>query len=45
MTSKPYTVFAAGRSRPAGLISVDGSVYARRSAAGRYGLDNETASR
>jgi hypothetical protein len=29
-TSKPYTLFAAGRTQPAGLISFDGSVYARR---------------
>lgn len=29
-TSKPYTVFAAGRTRPIGLINLDGTVYARR---------------
>jgi hypothetical protein len=29
-TSKQYTVFAAGRTRPVGLISFDGSVYSRR---------------
>jgi hypothetical protein len=29
-TSKPYTLFAAGRTSPLGLISVDGSVYSRR---------------
>lgn len=28
--SKQYTVFAAGRTRPVGLISFDGSVYSRR---------------
>jgi hypothetical protein len=29
-TDKQYTVFAAGRTRPVGLISFDGSVYTRR---------------
>lgn len=29
-TRKQYTMFAAGRARPAGLISFDGSVYSRR---------------
>lgn len=29
-TSKRYALFAAGRSRPAGLISLDGTVYSRR---------------
>lgn len=29
-TSRRYTLFAAGRTRPAGLISFDGSVYSRR---------------
>jgi hypothetical protein len=30
-TSKSYALFAAARSRPAGLISLDGTVYSRRS--------------
>jgi len=29
-TSRPYTLFAAGRTRPAGLVTLDGSVYTRR---------------
>jgi len=29
-TSKPYTLFAAGRTSPLGLISFDGVVYSRR---------------
>jgi hypothetical protein len=29
-TSQEYALFAAGRTRPAGLISVDGAVYNRR---------------
>lgn len=29
-TSKPYALFAAGRTSPLGLISVDGDVYSRR---------------
>jgi hypothetical protein len=30
-TAKSYTLFAAGQSRPVGLISFDGTVYARKS--------------
>ncbi|MGE3526127.1 MAG: hypothetical protein AB7I33_09425 [Gemmatimonadales bacterium] len=29
-TTRDYAFFAAGRSRPAGLVSIDGSVYVRR---------------
>jgi hypothetical protein len=29
-TSREYALFAAGRTRPAGLISLDGTVYTRR---------------
>jgi hypothetical protein len=29
-TSRPYTLFAASRTQPSGLISLDGSVYTRR---------------